>query len=236
VPMRRSRPTSPPPLQLGRTAGLAWARYVPHGAPRGALLVIHGADSTKESHAGFARRAQAAGWCTLCYDARGHGQSEGAMDGRLLDDVAAMAGELPADVPLALRGTSLGGYTAIVAADAVGADAVVAICAAPVDALVSALRAGRFAFALDRPALLAFLSEHDDLHEVSSYAGALLLMHAEGDETVPYQHSVALDAAAVQAQPRQLHLVEGGDHRSIQHDPAQQALALAWLEDVVRRP
>ena len=216
--------------RLGRTDGLAWARFEPDGPPRGALLVLHGADSSKESHFDFARRARAAGWCVLCFDQRGHGESEGALGAGVLDDLATMAGELPAGLPLALRGSSMGGYLAIVGAARVGARAVVAICPAPADGLVRGLRAGRFGFRADRPALEALLSEHDDLQVVSTYTGALLLLHAEGDEVVPYQHSVALDAAADRASPRRLVLVPGGHHRSIQHDPQLQDEALRWLD------
>jgi fermentation-respiration switch protein FrsA (DUF1100 family) len=99
---------------------------------------------------------------------------------------------------------------------------------------VRGLRARRFDFRADALALEAFLSEHDDLEAVSSYRGGLLLLHAEGDETVPYTHSVALDSAAVLADPRRLIVVSGGHHRSIQHDPEMQAQAMRFLEGFAR--
>jgi alpha-beta hydrolase superfamily lysophospholipase len=232
--LRRSRTVSIEPPQLGRTAGLAWARFAPARPPWGALLILHGAGSRKEAHFDFGRAARAAGLCALCFDARGHGESEGALGAGVLDDLAAMAGELPGDVPLALRGSSMGGYLAIVSARALGARAVIAICPAPADGLVRGLRAGRFDFAADGPRLLAFLAEHDDLDAAAAYDGGLLLLHAEGDEAVPYQHSVALDAAAAGAQPRRLILVPGGHHRSIQHDAELQAEALRWLARSLR--
>jgi len=222
------------PPELGRTAGLAWARFAPEGTPRGALLILHGAGSRKESHYDFARLARADGWCALCFDARGHGESEGAMGAGVLGDLRAMVGELPSGVPLALRGSSMGGYLAIVSAEYVDAAAVVAICPAPMDGLVRGLRARRFDFRADPVGLEAFLSEHDDLEAVSSYRGGLLLLHAEGDETVPYTHSVALDSAAVLADPRRLIVVSGGHHRSIQHDPEMQAQAMRFLEGFAR--
>lgn len=232
--LKRSRTVSVEPPELGRTAGLAWARFAADGPPWGALLILHGAGSRKESHYDFARAARAAGLCALCFDARGHGESEGRLGAGVLADLAAVAGELPRDVPLALRGSSMGGYLAIVSAAALGARAVVAICPAPADGLILGLRAGRFDFAADRSALEAFLADHDDLQIVSAYDGALLLLHAEGDESVPYQHSVALDAAAERADPRRLVVLPGGHHRSIQHDAELQAEALRWLEPVLR--
>jgi fermentation-respiration switch protein FrsA (DUF1100 family) len=226
--VRRTVSIEPP--ELGRTAGIAWARFAPDGPPRGAILVLHGAGSQKESHFDFARAARAAGFCALCVDAPGHGETGGAMGARVVDDLAAVAAELPADVPLALRGSSMGGYLAIVAGEALAARAIVAICPAPADGLILGLRAGRFDFRSDTPGLVAFLSEHDDLQAVSGWRGGLLLLHAEGDESVPYQHSVALDAAAIEAEPKRLLVVPGGHHRSIQHDPELQAESLRWLE------
>ena len=54
----------------------------------------------------------------------------------------------------------------------------------------------------------------------------LLLLHAEGDEVVPVEHSRELHAAAPGSR-----LVEapGGHHRSIQHDPEFQALSVRFL-------
>jgi alpha-beta hydrolase superfamily lysophospholipase len=225
----RSGTASGEPPELGRTTGLAWARFVPEGPPRGAILILHGAGSRKESHFDFARAARAAGFAALCFYARGHGASEGGLDGRVLDDLAAMAGELPPGVPLALRGSSMGGYLAIAGAEHVGAAAIVAICPASAISLAEALRDRDFDFAADVVRLDAFLAEHDDLQAIASYRGALLLLHAEGDEQVPYEHSVALENAAVAAGPRRLILVPGGHHRSIQHDAGLQAEALRWL-------
>ncbi len=228
----RSRTVSVEPPELGRTVGLAWARFVPEGPPKGSLLIVHGADSRKESHFDFARLARAAGWCALCFDLRGHGESDGPLDGRVLEDLAAMAALLPRDVPLALRGSSMGGYLAIVAAADLRVRAIVAICPAPADGLVLALRAGRFGFPVDAPSVQAFLAEHDDLRAIAEYEGALLLLHAEGDESVSYHHSVALENATA-ADPKRFILVPGGHHRSVQHDPELQAEALRWLERVV---
>ncbi|HEY8583756.1 MAG TPA: alpha/beta fold hydrolase [Capillimicrobium sp.] len=228
-----ARTVSVDPPRLGRTAGLAWARFDPDGPPKGAVLILHGAGSSKEAHFDFGRQARAAGLAALCFDIRGHGESDGRLGRGVLDDLAVMAGELPGDVPLALRGSSLGGYLAIAGAARVGARAVVAICPAPADQLIRGLRAGHLDLRADDPALIAFLSEHDDLQVVSSYEGGLLLMHAEGDEIVPYTHSAALHAAAVEADPKRLLVLPGGHHRSVTHDPEMQAVMLRWLRQAL---
>jgi pimeloyl-ACP methyl ester carboxylesterase len=231
----RSRTIKIEPPELGTTHGLAWARFAPPDAPIGSLIVIHGADSRKESHFDYARLARAAGWCALCFDVRGHGESTGELNAAVLDDLRALAALLPRDVPLALRGSSMGGYLAIAAAEPLEAAAIVAICPAPADQLVRGLRAGRFGFRVNASALEAFLSEHDDLQAISSYEGGVLLLHAEGDEVVPYTHSVALDGAADLADPKRLLLLPGGHHRSIQHDPELQAESLRFLAKAVGR-
>src|SRR5438128_2658315 len=82
------------------------------------------------------------------------GASEGAMDGRASSDVASMAGVLrsalgDAQAPIALRGSSMGGYFAIVAAPLVRAGAVVAICPASAEGLRRGLMSGAFPFKAD---------------------------------------------------------------------------------------
>jgi pimeloyl-ACP methyl ester carboxylesterase len=166
---------------------------------------------------------------------RGHGESTGELNAAVLDDLRVIAGLLPPDVPLALRGSSMGGYLSIAAAEPLEAAAIVAICPAPADGLIRGLRAQRFAFRVNASALEAFLSEHDDLQAISSYTGGVLLLHAEGDEVVPYAHSAALDAAADLADPKRLLLLPGGHHRSIQHDPELQAESLRFLARAVGR-
>src|SRR3954454_13804111 len=151
--------TPAPPAEVGDIDGLAYSLWLPERDPWGGVVVLHGAGSCKESHHDFARAARAAGLAAVCFDQRGHGASPGALDGRVLDDVARMAALL-GDVPLAVRGSSMGGYLAILAAERLGARAVVAICPASSDGLWRALRSGELDFPADVPSLEAFLAEH----------------------------------------------------------------------------
>ena len=140
--------TPAPPAELGKVDGLAYSLWLPEGDPWAGLVILHGAGSSKESHHDFARAARSAGLSAVCFDQRGHGESGGALDGRVLDDVATVAGLL-GDVPLALRGSSMGGYLAILAAGRLGARAAVAICPASADGLARGLRNGEFEFDAD---------------------------------------------------------------------------------------
>lgn len=222
--------------------GLAYSLWLPPGQAtlRGGVVILHGANSCKENHHDFARACRAAGFGALAFDQRGHGESSGPMDGRVLQDVAAMAELLrqgmagrfgtggPAE-RVALRGSSLGGYVAILAAPVAGASAVVALCPASAAGLLRGLGSEAFEFEADRPALEAFLMAHDLGSTVAGLEIPLLLLHAEGDERVPVQHSRDLAALASHPQSR-LVAVPGGHHRSVQHDPELGAVTLRFLE------
>ncbi|MBJ7329097.1 MAG: alpha/beta hydrolase [Solirubrobacteraceae bacterium] len=225
MPSSSIRADVAPPEDEGVRDGLAYALFLPEGAARGGVVVIHGADSRKENHYDWGRECRAAGLAAVVFDQRGHGASPGALDGRAVEDVAAMAALLPAG-PLGLRGSSMGGFLSLVSAEAVGAKAVVAICPASGEMLLRGLREARFAFAVDTPSIQPLLAGAD-LEAAAAHLGAgLLLMHATGDDRVPVSSSDALHAAA----PGSRYVrVEGGNHGSIQHDPELRGDAVRWL-------
>ena len=196
------------------------------------MVVLHGAGSSKENHHDFARAAIGAELAAIAFDQRGHGESEGAMDGRVIDDVADMAALLRSRIgrsaAIALRGSSMGGYLALVSAAAVNAAAVVAICPASDEGLRRGLSSNRFTFDADRPALDRFLAEHDVASAVRELEVPVLLLHAEGDEQVPVEHSREL-AALLRSPRSRLITLPGGHHRSIQHDAEMQAVSLRFI-------
>jgi uncharacterized protein len=228
--MRHPTPTPP---ELGVHDGLAYALFLPDGEPDAGVVVLHGAGSAKESHFDFARGCRADGMAALAYDARGHGRSEGEFGPSAFDDALAMAELLRSSAPkIALRGSSMGGFQAIhAAAQADGAiSAVVAICPAPEDGLARFLRSGReLHFRCDREATGPWL-ESLDIYSAAASLGpdtALLLMHARGDEQVPYEISERLHREA--NEPKRLLLMPGGHHRSVQHDEELQAVARKFI-------
>jgi pimeloyl-ACP methyl ester carboxylesterase len=227
------------PAETGELDGLAWARFDPAGGrePVGGVVVLHGADSRKESHFDFARACAGGGLAALAFDARGHGASPGPFDGRAVDDIAVMADLLRARAgveAIGLRGSSMGGYLALVAARAARAAAVVAICPASAVGLSVGVRGQRFGFAVDRDAVVALLREHDETEAIGALDGAgvpVLLLHAEGDEVVPVELSRSLHAAAPSSK---LVVVPGGHHRSIQHDAELQGVCVRFLSRAMR--
>jgi pimeloyl-ACP methyl ester carboxylesterase len=211
---------------LGVRDGLAYALFAPDGEAAGGVVVIHGAGSQKENHFDFARACRAAGLAAVAFDQRGHGESDGALGARAINDVATIAALLPAGVRVALRGSSMGGWLALAAGAALDAAAVVAICPASSEQLALGLRSRRFPFRADEDSLGALLATTDLPAAAATLGERLLLMHAEGDEDVPVEHSRALHAAAPASR---LEVVPGGHHRSVQHDADLQALSVRFI-------
>jgi uncharacterized protein len=227
----------PAPPELGTRDGLAYALFLPEREPETGVVVLHGAGSAKESHFDFARGCREEGMAALAFDARGHGSSEGAFGPRAIDDVLRMAELLRTFAPrVALRGSSMGGFQAIhAAARKPSFSAVVAICAAPERSLLRMLRSREpLRFGCDAPATKEWL-ESLDLFDAVGRIGpdtALLLLHAQGDEQIPYTESEQLYAAA--RDPKRLLILPGGHHRSLQHDLELQALSRRFIRSAAK--
>ena len=231
----RPHPEAP---RIGAANGLAYALFLPDEEPTAGVVIAHGAGSRKESHFDYARAARAMGIAALAFDARGHGRSEGAFGPTAFEDVVTMCDLLRGHAPaISVRGSSLGGFCAIGGAAADGdVAAVVAICPAPQDLLLRGLRAGRLeGFRADGERLAPWLESVDlfDLTGAVAPRTSLLLMHAQGDEQIPYTVSEALHAAA--GEPKRLLVLPGGHHRSLQHDGELQAESLRFILKSVRR-
>jgi len=231
----RARPvTVELPTETGVHDGLAYSLWLPRTPASGGVVVLHGAGSCKENHHDFARAAIGSGLAAIAFDQRGHGESAGPMDGRAVDDIAHIADLLRERIgsgpnpPIALRGSSMGGYLALVAAAPARAAAVVAICPASAEGLARGLTEARFEFQADAPAVHAFLAAHDERDAIADLEAPVLFLHAEGDEQVPVEHSRELAALARSPRSR-LIAVPGGHHRSVQHDPDLQAVSLRFI-------
>jgi len=231
-----NRPLPRAATDRGSDGGLAYELWLPETPPPwSAVLVIHGAGSRKENHADFCRLAAGSGWAALAYDQRGHGDSGGEMAPASVGDAGRMARLLAGtegvdSSRLCARGSSMGGFVAIHAAAT--SDAVrgaIAICPAAESLLLDGIRGGRYEMRLDETALVPWLQEHDLRDAVELMGGKpLILLHARGDDEVPASFSEELYERA--KDPRKLVVVPGGHHRSVQHDPELQAVALRWME------
>jgi len=224
----------PGPPELGELDGLSYALFLPDEEPGAGVVILHGAGSAKESHFDFARGCRADGIAALAYDARGHGRSDGRFGPGAVDDVLAMVELLREQVgTVALRGSSMGGFQAIhAAARDPSLCAVVGICPAPEASLLRMLGSDeRLRFECDLAATDRWLRSSDLFEAVGRLGSdtALLLMHARGDEQIPWTASEQLHAAA--HQPKRLLILPGGHHRSLQHDLELQALSRRFILD-----
>jgi uncharacterized protein len=230
--MKHPLPARP---ELGTHDGLSYALFGAEAPPQAGVVICHGAGSAKESHYDFARTAHDRGLAALAYDARGHGRSEGALGPGMVGDALAMCDLLRERgvSHVAIRGSSLGGFTAIMAAAASHGTvrAVVALCPAPGELLARGLRNDDLeGFRADRETLERWL-ESVSLADAAASLGpetALFLMHARGDEQVPY--TVSEELYAVAAEPKRLLVIPGGHHRSLQHDVELQNESLRFAE------
>ena len=224
--------------EIGARDGLAYALFMPDEEPVAGVVVVHGAGSSKESHFDFARAARAHGMAALAFDMRGHGRSEGEFGPTAFGDVLSMCDLMATRAPsVAIRGSSMGAFCAIhAAALEPQIAAVAAICPAPEDFLLRGLRGDRLEdFRADRAALEPWLESLTLAGAAAalSPATALLLLHAQGDEQVPY--AVSEELYGVAGEPKRLLVVPGGHHRSIQHDLELQAVTVRFIEGAVRR-
>ena len=131
-------PGTPEPTQFWigfggvRIAGDSW------GDPKGPLVLLqHGGGQTRHAWKGASERLGAAGYCAVAFDARGHGDSDWAPDGRygqdaMVEDLKCLVAALGNRRPV-LVGASMGGGTSLVAAgeDHVDATALVIVDIAP---------------------------------------------------------------------------------------------------------
>ncbi len=193
--------TAPRPADAGRHDGLAYSLWLPAQAPRAGVVILHGAGSCKESHHDYARALIPGGLAAITFDQRGHGESDGPMDGRALEDVggngfrAALRPPESRSCRWSLRGSSMGGCLALLAAPLLEAPSrgrdlprkhrrTAPRAAAP----------GRCGSMPTLPLLDAFLAAHDLHDAVAALTMPVLLLHAAGDEQVPVEHSRELAA------------------------------------------
>lgn len=229
--MRTPLPTPEPP-RLGELGGLAYALFLPDEEPSAGIVVCHGAGSAKESHFDFGRAVRGAGMAALAFDARGHGRSDGEFGPSAFADVLEMVDLLREHTPkVALRGSSMGGFQVLHAAAIADPPvvAVVAICPATEEMLLRGVRAERFDFRMDVAQVERWLQTLDIRKAVASLAGrtAVMFMHAEGDEQVPY--TVSEELFLVAGEPKRKLIVPGGHHRSLQHDGEMQAETIRFV-------
>ncbi len=239
---------------------LAATLYVPPAGdgPFPGLVVGHGASSRRLRHDGFCREAAAEGFVVLAVDFRGHGDSEGAADGPLEDDLSVAAAFLRRHRAvdrdrICYRGSSMGGFYGLKAAAAGHFAAVALICPASETVMLEGLEEFEYrdtegavqgAAAPDAggaaPSTLAERPTRWDIPATRKYFGLQDSMATAARVTCPVLLVHArgddvvplqhsLDLAGRLAGDATVITLAGGSHTSAQHDPEMHSFTARWL-------
>jgi dienelactone hydrolase len=212
------------------------------------IIVCHGFASRKERHADFGEMAAERGFASLILDLRGHGESGGEVDANIFNDVAAALQYLQSrpevnPTSIGIRGSSLGGWLAIHTAAHLK-DVSPVVVYAPTNEAGLTILMEEVALAQrghaspmvpeDAPrvnvnSMINLLYRLDIIKSARRiFPRPFLLVHSEGDETVPSHVSQRLYDSL--QEPKTLWLLPGGHHQFAQHDPETNARVLEWLE------
>jgi pimeloyl-ACP methyl ester carboxylesterase len=211
------------------------------------IIVCHGFGSSKENYAGLGSRASALGFAVLVPDLRGHGESQGQVDGNIFNDVAAALLYLQSrpevnPTGISIRGASMGGWLALhTASHLIDISSVVAYCPTNESLMtilmeeVSMAQRGHASSAIpstlprvDVNSIIKLLYRLDIIKAARRLSPRpLLLVHCEGDEVVPQHISRRIYDSI--PEPRTLWLLPGGSHHFAQHDPDTDMRVLDWL-------
>jgi dipeptidyl aminopeptidase/acylaminoacyl peptidase len=241
-------------LLAARTAGLqadlelAATLYLPTTAGASlapGLIVGHGAGSHRLRHRAFCLEACAHGFAVLAIDFRGHGDSAGAGDGPLEQDILAAARFLRRHPAvdrgrICYRGSSMGGFYGLAAAPEAEFAAMVLLCPASekvmLDAIAASNRGGAAQSAMstrwDAPRLRAYFQRQDGRALAARVRCPVLIVHVRRDPVVPFEHSLML-VAELGGDTTLLALAQG-THTTAQHEPAIHAFVASWLLDQVK--
>ena len=171
----------------------AW--YLPHPAPRGALLFLHGNAGNISHRLDSLAIFHRLGLATLILDYRGYGQSEGTPDepGTYLDaeagwrHLAKARGFSPERI--VLFGRSLGGA---VAAHAAARHRPAALIVESTPTSIVDLGAELYRWL---PVRLLARNRYQAAEALLDYPGPVLVAHSRSDEIVPFHHAERLLAA-----------------------------------------
>ena len=234
-------------LQLqGKAGQLAAHLYLPKGSPPfSAVVLCHGLTSCKENYADIAEFLQKEGFVVVAYDCRGHGASEGGLDGFAWQDVGTAVEDLltrpEVDAGrIALVGSSMGAHNGLrAAAEYPQLRAVVAFNTAPGELIKAGLLDAGYWHAIHlsggmvRVALPEYLLylEREDIYDLPARIRPrpVFFIHARDDEFIPYTVSERLRSVA--SEGSRLWLLDSGGHRGPRHDPQVQRTVAQWLRE-----
>lgn len=203
------------------------------------VIASHGLLSSKssEKYIALGERLSENGIAVLRFDFRGVGESEGKFEddtvSRRITDLGAginfMRSRRDLSERIGLLGSSLGGYVSLIRASMERGIKAVVIWATPFHLDDLGNKEGDEEYPLPAEAFFKDLSKHRLLPLLPKVSNCLVL-HGEKDETVPVDQAWEIFNGL--GSPKEIHTIEGADHRLTNPPHRQQAidLTLEWFK------
>ena len=216
---------------------LALVLHLPLGTPAPGVVACHGVGASKDSekYLLFGREFPLAGLALCRFDFRGSGESDGAcaestVASRIADLEAVLdflAGHRALTGRCGLLGSSLGGFIALCVAARRSPPMPVVTWNAPTT--LRGLVKNRSADVVGLGRAFFEELEHGSLADTPPGVPFSLTIQAERDEVVPPEHGRVLFERA--ADPKELHILKGADHRlsDLTHRVQAVGLSVRWL-------
>lgn len=231
-----------------------WFVPAPGGRPAPAIVLVHGWESNRARMLPNARFLHAAGFASLLFDVRGHGDNapeilpiSGAEFGADARAAVELAAARPDVTSVGVLGHSMGAIGAALAAADDPRIAALVMTAAPADPRRLTRRTFQLA-GLTMPGLIAhplaalttrvYLRPRGHVPSavsattaVKRYPGPILIVHGAHDEVVGADNAVRLERAArgVAGREVELLILPEGRHRWLYEDPAYRGRIAAFL-------
>ncbi|MDY6904550.1 MAG: alpha/beta fold hydrolase [Thermodesulfobacteriota bacterium] len=221
---------------------LSGVLHLPEKRPAPFVVGCHGlfADKVSPKQIALADQCARAGLAYFRFDHRGCGESQGSLaedtsiDARCRDleaAIAAIQGYSETSNLAGLFGSSMGGAVVIATAKKFSGIRIVTLAAPLVsEPVAGAIRTANDPMAEKMPDSFYDCALRFDITEKAKGLSRILLFHGEADTIVPCDHAKQIYAMC--EQPKELVLLENGDHRM--SDPRHQAVfmekTVAWLE------
>jgi alpha-beta hydrolase superfamily lysophospholipase len=243
-------------MAIPSPAGSLPAWFIPArgGAPGPAVVLVHGWDSNRDRMLPNARFLHAAGFHTLLFDVRGHGENPPEVlpisGGEFGADAAAAVAALrsrPEVTSVGLLGHSMGAVGAVLAAALEPGVAALVATAIPAHPRLLTRRTfqlaglripGPLAHPLAWLTLRVYLKPRghrpgwvNALRAIRRFPGPLLVVHGSADEIVPLRHAELLvQAARTRAgSVAELVLIPGGRHSWLYESPLYRERVAGFL-------